>query len=40
MYTWNIYKYTERGRERVLDTDTLCVAAVGAIDNVDNLFRF
>ena len=26
--------------ERVLDTDTLCVAAVGAIDNVDNLFRF
>ncbi len=26
--------------ERVLDTDTLCVAAVGAIDNVDNLFCF
>lgn len=26
--------------ERVLDTDTLCVAAVGAVDNVDNLFRF
>lgn len=26
--------------ERVLDTNTLCVAAVGAIDNVDNLFRF
>lgn len=26
--------------ERVLDTNTLCVAAVGAIDNVDNLFGF
>lgn len=24
--------------DRVLDTDTLCVAAVGAIDNVDDLF--
>ena len=21
MYTWNIYKYTEYGRERALDTD-------------------
>ncbi len=26
--------------EKVLDTDTLCVAAVGAVDNIDNLFRF
>ncbi len=26
--------------ERVLDTKTLCVAAVGAVDNVDNLFGF
>ena len=26
--------------DRVLDTNTLCVAAVGAIDSVDNLLRF
>ncbi len=26
--------------ERVLDINTLCVAAVGAVDNVDNLFGF
>lgn len=26
--------------ERVLDTKTLCVAAVGAVDNVDDLFGF
>ncbi len=26
--------------DTVLDTDTLCIAAVGAIDSVDNLFQF